>query len=195
MTGLPNHWVVRGAGSNPVLLVPFIFVLINYLLNLPTKSACTYTLNAKITASNTNLHQISLAICKCVTKHWWSHTPRCLDARPAKVFIVEPDLYIIDGGSLSPDHIGNNFASASYSWFNAETVAVAIQLFTAYPPCELTSTQISALLPRPRLRHLETQWTDGLQLVDVKLNHYKKLVTWLALPTTLCAPPVSSFIS
>jgi len=64
--------------------------------------------------------------------------------------------------------------SGSYSWLNSKTVAVAIQLFTAYPPRELTSTQFSALLPRPRLRHLKTQLTDGLQLVDVKFNRYNK---------------------
>jgi len=62
-------------------------------------------------------------------------TPRCLDAWPAIVFIVEPDLYLIDSGDLNPHHMGNNFASASYSWLNSKTVAVAIQLFTAYPPC------------------------------------------------------------
>jgi len=74
------------------------------------------------------------------------------------------------------DHAGNNFALASYSWLNSKTVAVGIQLFTAYPPYELTSTQILALLPRPRLWHLETQYSDSLQLVDVKFNHHKKPV-------------------
>jgi len=46
---------------------------------------------------------------------------------------------------------------SGYGSLNLKTVAAAIQLFTVDPPCELTSTHLSVLLLRYRLRHLEAQ--------------------------------------
>jgi len=47
--------------------------------------------------------------------------------------------------------------ASGYGSLNSKTVAAAIHLFTVDPPCELTSTNLSALLLRYRLRHLEAQ--------------------------------------